>query len=88
MEQAAEDSDENDTGIKPFDIVQNEQDRSANTILATSEGDIIGKHALPLPVKAHDSIMLGSAIEPENGRPTTSSISKRATSLEVNDISV
>ena len=36
MEQAAEDSDENDTGIKPFDIVQNEQDRSANTILATA----------------------------------------------------
>ena len=52
MELAAEDSDEENIGIKPFDIVQNEQDRSANTILATSEGDILGKHALPLPVKA------------------------------------
>ena len=58
MELAAEDSDEENTGIKPIEIVVNEQNKSANTILATSEDDIRGKHPLPLPIRAEDSIML------------------------------
>ena len=86
MELAAEDSDEENTGVKPIEIVVNEQDKSANTILATSEDDIYrGKHPLKLPIKAEDSIMLNANVEMEGDRPTTSDISKRLTSLENND---